>query len=113
VPGLIHVGANTGQERDLYRSHGLGVVWVEPIPNIFDQLIKNIATYPKQRAICALLTDKDGSEYDLHISNNNISSSILELGQHKDIWPTVHYVDTLRMCSTRLDTLMQREGIPA
>src|SRR5665213_2643311 len=58
VPGVIHVGANTGQERDLYQSHGVGVVWVEPIPNVFDQLVKNIAAYPAQRAFKALLTDK-------------------------------------------------------
>jgi FkbM family methyltransferase len=111
VSGLIHVGANIGQERDLYHSYGVAVVWVEPIPDVFDQLVKNIAKCPGQRAIRALLTDKDGWEHDLHISNNSISSSILELGRHTDIWPSVHYVDKIRMCSTRLDTLMQREGI--
>jgi hypothetical protein len=28
--GVIHVGANAGQERDLYAAHGLSVVWIEP-----------------------------------------------------------------------------------
>jgi hypothetical protein len=31
VTGVIHVGANTGQERFLYRLFGLNVIWIEPI----------------------------------------------------------------------------------
>ena len=33
--GIIHVGANTGQEINLYAQYGLPVVWIEPIPDIF------------------------------------------------------------------------------
>ena len=32
VTGVIHVGANAGQERELYASFHLDVVWIEPIP---------------------------------------------------------------------------------
>ena len=35
VTGVVHVGANTGQERDKYARHGLSVIWVEPIPDIY------------------------------------------------------------------------------
>ena len=28
VSGVIHVGANTGQERDLYAKYHLDVVWI-------------------------------------------------------------------------------------
>src|SRR5215472_4628952 len=34
VSGVIHVGANTGQERELYEKFGLHVVWIEPIPEV-------------------------------------------------------------------------------
>ena len=37
VRGLVHVGANTGQERESYASHGLSVIWVEPIGDVFDR----------------------------------------------------------------------------
>ena len=30
--GVIHVGANVGQERDLYAAYRLPVVWIEPTP---------------------------------------------------------------------------------
>ena len=36
--GVIHVGANSGQERELYAQHGLNVVWIEPIPEVYTAL---------------------------------------------------------------------------
>jgi hypothetical protein len=50
VPGVIHVGANTGQERSEYASLELKVLWVEPIPAVFEVLRSNIANFPNQRA---------------------------------------------------------------
>jgi len=38
VKGVIHVGANTGQERLIYESRQLNVFWVEPIPNVYEIL---------------------------------------------------------------------------
>ena len=32
VDGIVHVGANVGQDRDLYASYGLDVLWIEPSP---------------------------------------------------------------------------------
>lgn len=86
--GVIHVGANTGQERDYYKSHGLKVIWVEPIPHIFSELQENLKTVTGQRAFQALLTDVDNQDYEFHIaSNHGASSSIMDLKRHKEIWP--------------------------
>lgn len=71
VPGVVHVGANSGQERDLYRNLGLAVVWVEPIAEVFDELVRNITDYPKQKAYRELLADRDGVEYEFHVANNS------------------------------------------
>ena len=38
VSGVVHVGANTGQERDLYQTLGLRVCSIEPIPDVFARL---------------------------------------------------------------------------
>ena len=40
--GVVHIGANTGQERDMYHRLGLRVLWVEPIPSVFAQLRENL-----------------------------------------------------------------------
>lgn len=114
VSGIVHVGANLGQEAELYSAHGLNVVWVEPIPEVFTQLIDNIRGFKNQRAIQALVTDADDKEYEFHIANNNgASSSILQLKQHKDIWPRVHYTATVLLKSTTLASLFLRENIDA
>lgn len=114
ISGVVHVGANLGQERKLYRSHDLSVIWVEPIPEAFARLNDNIRGFINQRAFQALVTDVDDKEYEFHIANNDgESSSILELKQHKDIWPDVRYTTTLRLRSMTLASLFFREGVDA
>lgn len=110
--GVIHVGANDGHERDLYASHGLGVVWIEPIPEVYDKLVSNIAGLPNQRAIRALITDKDGVDCVFHISNNDgASSSLLDIGLFQDIWPEVGYVRDLAMTSQTLPCALTTAGL--
>lgn len=107
VTGVIHVGANSGQERDLYAAHGLDVVWVEPIPEVFEELSARIAGYPKQRGLQCLVADKDDQDYAFHIaSNDGGSSSILELKHHKDLWPDVRFEKTITLRSKTLPTLL-------
>ena len=90
VSGVIHVGANSGQERDEYNLYSLNVIWIEPIPKVFNKLKKNIKKYSKQKAYKYLLTNIDNQDINFKIANNaGQSSSILELNQHKDIWPNV------------------------
>jgi FkbM family methyltransferase len=112
VSGVVHVGANTGQERELYRSCGLRVIWVEPIPEVFEQLSFNIRKFDTQRAFQALVTDVDDKEYEFHIANNGgQSSSIFSLGKHTDIWPDVHYNQSVILKSTTLASLFSRENL--
>lgn len=112
ISGVIHVGANTGQERDLYERYGLRVVWIEPIPEVFATLKANLEGFYRQRAFEYLVTDQDDAEYPFHIANNNgASSSILDLKQHRDIWPTVAYTETIALKSVTLTSLLQSERI--
>jgi len=112
VRGVVHVGANVGQERDLYFRHGLDVLWIEPIPEVFATLTQNLAGYPRQRALEALVTDRDDESYEFHIANNSgASSSILELKEHRELWPEVDYTRTVTLRSTTLATLLARECV--
>lgn len=108
VRGVIHVGANTGQERDLYDSLGLNVLWIEPIPEVFQALTRHISGHSSQKALCCLVTDVDGKEYRFHVSNNKgASSSIFDFGQHKDIWPKVAYTTSIALKSVTLGGLIE------
>jgi FkbM family methyltransferase len=110
--GVLHVGANFGQERELYSTYGLNVVWIEPIPEVFDRLKTVINSYPNQKAFCYLVTDIDDKEYLFHVSNNEgQSSSIYDLADHKEIWPNVTYTKTITLKSITLSSLIKKEHL--
>lgn len=112
VRGVMHIGASTGQERRRYARRGLDVLWVEPIPEVFAALAANIAAYPRQRALQALVTDRDDVDCAFHVSSNaGESSSILALKAHRDVWPEVTFVRSMALTSVTLPTLLAREGI--
>lgn len=105
VSGIVHIGANTGQERHRYAQLGLRVLWIEPIPEVFAQLERNIESLPNQRAVQCLITDKDGELVEFNIANNGgASSSILKFAEHKEIWPGVEFTTTLKLRTTTLAT---------
>lgn len=109
IKGVLHLGASTGQERKEYDNYCKGdVLWVEAIPSVYSELVKNIEPYENQRAFNACLSNVDDDEVVFNVSNNESqSSSILELGVHMDIHPEVHYVDQIKMKTKRVDTLFK------
>jgi FkbM family methyltransferase len=110
--GLIHVGANTGQERKVYAQYGLKVVWVEPIPSVFAVLKSNLAEYPGQVAFQCLVADHDGAKYTLHVANNGgESSSILDLARHREIWPDVEFTGAIELEAVTLSTFVREQAI--
>ena len=112
VSGVIHVGANTGQERANYARFHLDVVWIEPIPAVFGQLRFNLAGFPKQRAYQYLLTDEDEREYVLHVaSNQGASSSILPFAKHREMWPEIFYANDITLKSATLSSFVTKEGL--
>lgn len=110
--GVLHLGGNTGQEANVYSRFGVDqVIWVEAIPNIFEQLCRNIDIYTGQTAINVCVGDEDGKEVEFNISNNESqSSSYLELAHHKVIHPTVHYVDKFKTIMRRLDKIIHPDS---
>lgn len=110
--GVIHVGANIGQEATLYHQHGLPVVWIEPNPEVYELLKSNIRAFPEQIALQGLVTDADDAEYPFHLANNGgESSSILDMHLHGEIWPEVKYERTIRLRSRTLPTLLKENAI--
>ena len=112
VPGVIHVGANTGQERSKYASLGLKVIWVEPIPTVFEVLRSNISGIANQRACNYLLAEEHGKEYAFHISNNGgASSSILDLAKHREMFADVQFTNEIRITATTLACMVEFEQL--
>ena len=106
--GVIHVGANSGQEFEAYRSADIGcVIYIEPIPHIFRILRDRISLDPRHIAVNALCSDRDGERVTFHVaSNNGQSSSILKLGRHKSLHADVSYVSEILLRTSTLDRLI-------
>ncbi len=112
ISGIIHVGANEGQERKKYEKYSLSVIWVEPIPEIYDQLSKNISNYPNQKAFKCLLSNTDNQNVEFKIANNNgASSSMFNLGLHSEVWPEVSYTKKISLKSLTLTSLVKQKKI--
>jgi FkbM family methyltransferase len=88
------------------------VLWIEPLPEVFAALQTNLASFPRQRALQALVTDRDHQTYPFHVANNEgASSSILEFKDHQDIWPEVQFTGTLSLEGTTLVSLLRKHDI--
>lgn len=112
ISGVIHVGANLGQEKDTYANRGLNVIWLEPIPEVFGRLQNSLEHYPKQRAFCHLITDMDNQKYTFQVSSNEgASSSIFSLAKHKEIWPDVTFTDAIELTSISLSTFVRQKQL--
>lgn len=113
VNGVVHVGANTGQERDHYKKFNIKrVVWVEADPEIFKKLKINIKNYYGHSAYNYLLTNKKNEIFQFNVSNNEgASSSIFEFGEHEEMYPEVKYTKKIKLLSSTLLDMVKKEAI--
>jgi len=103
--GVLHVGANVGEEAPVYDEMGIkDVVWIEANPYICEKLNANVKQY-NHRVFNFAASDENGNII-LHESNNGSqSSSILELGTHKIAHPEVHYVRDIPVLMCRIEDI--------
>lgn len=113
--GVLHIGANVGEEAPIYNQLGItDVYWIEANYNLISKLKQNVDPF-YHKVITACIGDSDGQEVVFNISNNaGQSSSYLEFGTHKTAHPDVHYTDHIIMKTCRIDTIfnVHRLGIP-
>lgn len=114
INGILHLGANTGQEAQTYHALGIrNVIWVEAHPALFNELKEHLTRFNGQRAYRACISEEDNRIAIFHVANNGgQSSSILELGTHRLKHPTVHYTNQIQMATQTVDTLLRRHGEP-
>lgn len=105
--GILHCGANIGEEAEAYDKAGIKkVIWIEANPEIFAKLQVNISKYPGHSAFNNCVGEENGKEVTFHVSNNGgQSSSFLDLGTHAKSHPDVHYVQDIPMQTIRIDAM--------
>lgn len=111
--GIIHVGANNGCEFDSYKRVNPEIVlYIEPIPSIYEELKNRISNTVNHFALQYLCSDIDNEDVVFNVaSNNGLSSSFLPLGRHEEIYPDIQYVDSFRVQTRTVDSLL-RELFP-
>lgn len=108
--GVLHVGANVGEEAEAYDKAGIkNVTWIEANPDIFKTLVSNVAKYGHQ---CFNFAAGDEDTLTvLHVANNGgQSSSLLELGTHAKNHPDVKYTHDIEVPMVRLDSFFHNEN---
>ncbi len=117
--GVLHLGAHKGNEAEVYSWFGKKVFWVEAIPYIYNQLKDNIHPYKNQKAVCALLGDRDNLEKKFYISSNDAaSSSIYEFSANTlngKYFPKrkLKMHKSVLLKTSKLDTILEKNNILA
>lgn len=110
IQGVLHVGAHTGEENDIYRKEGVeqsNIHWIEAIPEVAFALSKRLPN-----VIQAAVSDKV-EDVVFKVTNNVQSSSILELKDHAYEHPEVHVVSRILLKTETLDSIVEEKKIRA
>ena len=109
--GIIHIGAHEMEERNDYLSRGVNkIIWVEANPVLVEKCLSFIDRQ-NEELFNAVIFSEDGKEFDFKITNNSQSSSILDFGAHKVHHPQVDLIDSIKVKTSRIDTLFKSHSI--
>lgn len=101
ITGVLHIGAETCEELDTYKKivNEKNIVWVEALQDKVQESIARGVKAVYQAVIC----DTDGVR-PFYRANNVGSSSILEFGTHRVIYPGVQVETQSIEKTTTIDT---------
>lgn len=107
VSGIIHVGAHIGQEHQDYKKtfgESLKTHWFEPLPKMYDELVKNLSYDENAKTYNIALGEKQCTK-TIYIDNENggQSSSILKPAKHKEIFSHINFNEELEIEIACLD----------
>jgi FkbM family methyltransferase len=90
--GILHIGAHECEEITCYEKYieRNKILWIEAIA---DKVNLNKKKYDNLLIENAVVSDKE-EQLKFNISNNGQSSSLLELGLHKQFHPNVRYINS-------------------
>jgi FkbM family methyltransferase len=110
VTGVFHVGAHDCEELESYSIFGIkptDIVWIDALDDKVKQAKKrNIPNVYK-----AVVSDKDDDIVTFRRTNNDQSSSILELGTHKNYHPHVLVSSEYDENTITIDTFVKNNNI--
>jgi FkbM family methyltransferase len=109
---ILHIGADECQEKNMYNTVGFtddNIIWIEGNSETVNRM--KLQYNDKLKIFDALISDVDGDERDFIITNNNQSSSILELDIHLKEHPQVFEVRRYKKNTITVETLLKQNNI--
>ncbi len=111
IRGIIHIGAHEAEEYDDYKNISVEkMVWIEANPDLIPYLENKFKDVENIVIFNEAIFDVE-KKVTFKISNNLQSSSILNLKEHKRLFPDVHYVKEIETTTKRFDTLCLEKKI--
>ena len=106
--GVFQVGANIGQEVEVFRAYGVErAVMVEPLDAAFAELCGAIGGDGRYLPGQALCSDREGLELDFFEASNSQSSSMLAPTGHLQEYPKIRFAEPRKICSTTADAIVE------
>jgi len=104
--GILHIGAHICEEIKEYEKYieRNKILWIEAIP---EKVIASKQLYPNILIENAVISDTK-EIVKFNISNNFESSSILELGTHKQHHPHIHYTNNFQVETTIITEILNK-----
>jgi FkbM family methyltransferase len=106
VTGLLHLGANKGQEALIYENSKIPkVIWVEGYQPYFDELVNHIQNLPNQTAYNFFISDVDNEVSEFNIASNEGSSTLFEANNSfKNVFKDISFVEKQKISTRRIDS---------
>lgn len=106
---VLHIGANKGQEAELYHNAGFhSVVWVEGFPSFYGELLDKIKVFPEQSAYQLFVSDIDEQKVKVRVADTEGASTILEPNKK---FPGISFIDEQEFTSYRLDSFFRSRDV--
>ncbi len=112
VTGVLHVGAHECEEQGFYAGLGLcpkDIIWIDAL----EEKVTEARTRGVPNVYQAVVSNKDGEIVKFNVSNNVQSSSILEFGTHAYEHPQVHFVKSIELKTTTLNSFFKERNLDA
>lgn len=112
VPGgVIHVGAHEGGELKTYQEMGIKrVLFIEANPDVAKRLKKRMDGMSEVEVVNCAISNQNGTA-ELIVTNNEMSSSILPLKIHAEIYPTIEVTHKLTVVAKTIDTVIEEREL--
>ena len=108
IQALYVIGAHLFQERELFDRifPNLKAIYLfEPIPELFTKLELSLRSDSRIRVFPYAIADCNTTT-TFHLTNNQASSSLMNLGTHKELFPHVHEVGDIPVVCRTIDSVI-------